>query len=135
MLIHRIPQMKEGEWTLKTALQNATRHGTRLELLVGRHGPFNTLHSFPEEHDEGRVWYSVYLRYWYKSTHTDTRSLLLRADTLCMLTPCHLIGGQREGGVSRSASEGETSTHVEATLSIICGTLGVVVRLNLYAAN
>lgn len=94
-------EIKEGEWTLKTALSNATVHGTRLELLPGCHGPFNTLHSYPEEHDEGRVW----------------------ADTLVMKAPCHIIGNNLLGGEGRAAGgqgrmgegEGGVQTHVEAT--------------------
>ena len=42
-----------GQWTLKTALENASVHGSVLRLQAGEHGPFLAVHSFPEEHDEG----------------------------------------------------------------------------------
>jgi len=82
-------EIKEGEWTLKTALLNASVHGSRLLLLPGHHGPFHTLHSYPEEHDAGRIW----------------------ADPLAMYCPCHIIGGGGigEGGGGEGGFGGSSS--------------------------
>ena len=52
-------------------------------------GRAQVLHSFPEEHHNGRRW----------------------ADHIPMKVPCSLIG--------------TTGAHVDATLSVICGTIGV----------
>jgi hypothetical protein len=93
-------EFQEGEWSLKTALANVSVHGSRLDLLPGDHGPFNTVHSFPEEHDTARVW----------------------ADPLVMSAPCHIAGGFKSRG---KGDVGRATTRVEATLIILCGTVGV----------
>ena len=73
-------EFSADSWSMKTAIGHASVHGTKLNLLPGRHGPFNTVHSFPEEHDEDRVW----------------------ADPLEMKVPCHLLG---EADVTKGRSE------------------------------
>ena len=93
-------EFQEGEWSLKTALANVSVHGSRMDLLPGDHGPFNTVHSFPEEHDTARVW----------------------ADPLVMSAPCHIAGGFKGRG---KGDVGRATTRVEATLIILCGTVGV----------